>query len=86
MARGQTGRLGRTSSQKAFNHLADIVERLKPSSRHDTMDRTLVLFTFAIALGMRATRQPKSGSAVPGLAAEPIIALDREALTTEFEP
>jgi hypothetical protein len=32
--------------------LANIVERLEPSPRHDTMNRPLVLFTFAIAFGM----------------------------------
>jgi hypothetical protein len=47
------------------------------------MDRALVLFAFAVALGVTRAREPRSGS--PCLA-EPIVPLDREAIAIEFEP
>ena len=50
------------------------------------MDRALVLFAIAISFGMAGNTGTQIGQRGPGLAAEPIKPLDREAHLIEFEP
>ena len=58
----------------------------EPSPGQDAMDRALVLFAFAVALGVTGNPQAQIRQCGPCVAPEPVVPLDREALAIEFEP
>jgi hypothetical protein len=73
-------------AKQLLDHFADICERLEPPPGQDAMDRALVLFTVAVALGMAGNPVAEIRQRGPRLATEPIKPLDRETLAIEFEP
>ena len=73
-------------AKHSLNHFTDTGERLEPSPGEDTMDRALVLFALAVALGMPGDTLAQIRQRVSRLAAEPVIALDRKAFRIEFKP
>ena len=73
-------------AKQLLDHFADICERLEPPPGQDAMDRALVFFAFAVALGMAGNPVAEIRQRGPRLATEPIKPLDRKTLAIEFEP